>query len=84
MRAKTPKISLALRGVASRRDAAKKVDIPRQKVRSRDFRYFFAKKTGWEVFYVGPRRISGRSVCVWAAVGEIMLAKVLWALEEVS
>ena len=37
MRAKTPKFSLALRGVASWRDAAKKVEIPRQKVRSRDF-----------------------------------------------
>ena len=44
MRAKTPKFSLALRGVASWRDAAKKVEIPRQKVRSRDFDIFSKKK----------------------------------------
>ena len=34
---------------------------------------FFRKKNGGGVFYVGPSRISGLHLCVWAAVGEIML-----------
>ena len=45
---------------------------------------FFREKNGGGLFYVGPSRISGLGLRVRAAVGEIMLAKVPWELEEVS
>ena len=83
---RSPRLSprpLFYRG-ASPRAAEKKSSFLGGKGRFCDFDIFSKKKTDGNIFMWGSNEISGLHLRVRAAVGEIMLNKVPWALGEVS
>ena len=75
-------------GAARRRPSAgrreKKLRFLGKKCDLANFDIFSRKKPHGGTFMWGSNEISGLRLCVRAAVGEIMLHKVRWGLEEVS